>query len=97
MTGNSSSRATLHILNKAPEHPRHVACLHALAPADTLVLIENGVLSAAGTQLSLPCQLYALKADIEARALESAVGDIETIDYSELVQLTEKHEKIISW
>ena len=92
-----TSNSTLHILNKAPEHPRYQACIHALAPSDTLVLIENGVLSAAGNQLHAPCTLYALKADIDARALEAACENLNTIDYDELVQLTATHPKIISW
>ncbi|MFV8571010.1 sulfurtransferase complex subunit TusB [Marinobacter sp. SBS5] len=97
MTGNASSHPTLHILNKSPEHPRYNTCMQVLVPADTLVLIENGVLAAAGTQPEPPCQVFALAADIEARALESTCGDIKTIDYDGLVQLTANHEKIISW
>ena len=93
MTDNS----TLHILNKSPEHPRHKTCMQALAPSDTLVLIENGVLSVAGNQLNAPCTFYALKPDVEARALVTAYQDVNTIDYDELVQLTTKHSKIISW
>mgnify|MGYP001262580649 CR=1 FL=1 len=93
MTGNS----TLHLLNKAPEHPRYQTCINALSPSDTLVLIENGVLSAAGNRLHPPCKIYALKADIDARALEAACNNLNTIDYDELVQLTATHSKIISW
>ncbi len=91
------SNSTLHILNKAPEHPRHKTCTQALTPSDTLVLIENGVLSVAGNHLDAPCKLYVLKADTDARGLEAASEAITTINYDELVQLTTKHAKIISW
>ena len=93
MKGNS----TLHILNKTPEHPRYKTCIQALTPSDTLVLIENGVLSVAGNHRDAPCKLYALKADMDARGLEAASEVINTINYDELVQLTTNHAKIISW
>ncbi|MBJ6137804.1 sulfurtransferase complex subunit TusB [Marinobacter litoralis] len=88
---------TLHILNKTPEHPRYELCMQALLPSDTLVLIENGVLSIAGAQLNAPCKLYGLKADIAARALDTLYDSSNTVDFEGLVQLTQKHEKVISW
>ncbi|RMJ06249.1 Protein TusB [Marinobacter litoralis] len=71
--------------------------MQVLAQEDTLVLIENGVFAAAIAQPEFPCQVFALAADIKARALERSCGDIKTIDYDRLVQLTANHEKIISW
>ncbi|WP_372965124.1 sulfurtransferase complex subunit TusB [Marinobacter sp.] len=95
MTNNHHNSGTLHILNKAPEHPRFAACLEALSPSDTLVLIENAVLACAS--VPLPDQSLALTADIKARGLTASCEGIQTIGYGDLVQLTETHTKIISW
>ena len=79
----------LHILNKAPGHPRFSACLAALQPGDSLLLIEDGVLACADARTRWPeqVQLMALEADLEARGIAPMIG-ISTTDYSHWVTLT---------
>ncbi len=88
---------TLHIINKAPDHPRFSACLEALAEDDSLVLIENAVAALVFGELPLPT-CYALHQDVQARALsQSAEPAVKMIDYSGLVALTETHQRVVNW
>lgn len=88
---------TLHIINKAPDHPRFSACLQSLAGDDTLVLIENAVAALVYENLALP-PCYALHQDVNARALsQSSMPDVKIIDYAGLVALTETHQRIVNW
>ncbi|KPQ30134.1 MAG: protein of unknown function involved in oxidation of intracellular sulfur [Marinobacter excellens HL-55] len=88
---------TLHILNKAPGHPRFVACLAAMSNQDTLILIENAVLALPDTDTVLPRQTLALEPDLEARGLSGTAEPGQQISHQQLVQLTEQHPRIISW
>lgn len=94
---------TLHILNKAPDHPRFARCLAAMASDDALLLIENGVLALTAKGLSLPATPYALEADLTARALGNAGNALDGIthavgiDYREMVTLTAQATRVISW
>ncbi|XKH00775.1 sulfurtransferase complex subunit TusB [Marinobacter nauticus] len=96
MTRNQAQTSTLHILNKAPEHPRFEACLGALSPGDILVLSENAVLALPARQPGLPEGTLAVAADLAARSLEDGFAG-QAIGYAELVRLTEQHSRIISW
>lgn len=88
---------TLHIINKAPDHPRFSACLEALAENDSLVLIENAVTALVFDKLPLP-PCYALHPDVNARALsQSSMPGVKMIDYPGLVALTETHQRIVNW
>lgn len=93
----SQATGTLHILNKAPGHPRFFACLAALSDQDTLVLIEDAVLALPDTDTALPERTVALEPDLDARGLSGAAGTDQTISHQQLVQLTEQHPRIISW
>lgn len=94
---------TLHILNKAPGHPRFGSCLAAMGSDDALLLIENAVLALADKGLSLPGTPYALEADLTARALGNAGNALDgithavAIDYHEMVKLTAQATRVISW
>jgi tRNA 2-thiouridine synthesizing protein B len=90
--------ATLHILNKAPDHPRFQACLSAVTDGDTLLLTENAVLAAA-MKRSLPARVLVLRDDLEARGLSSdnIPEHIGSIDFAAFVDLTETTTRIISW
>ena len=79
----------LHILNKAPGHPRFNACLAAVQPGDSLLLVEDGVLACADARTRWPdqVQLMALAADLDARGIAPAAG-ISTTDYAQWVTLT---------
>jgi tRNA 2-thiouridine synthesizing protein B len=95
---------TLHILNKMAEHPRAAQCLSTLAIADTVLLIENAVLSAPEIAAAAPCPVFMLTADARARGLtaKSGAGAEATaaapqIGYEQMVQLSVLATRIISW
>ena len=96
MTSTQPANPTLHILNKPPGHPRFETCLQAIQDCDQLVLTENAVLALADRSVTLPAACKAMKADVDARALDEQARTA-TIDYAELVRLTAKHSRIISW
>lgn len=88
---------TLHITNKAPDHPRFRHCLNALKEGDRLILMEDAVLALADQQLTLPDASYALSADAQARAVANRVPAQQLIDYNSFVQLTATYSRIINW
>jgi len=92
----SHPKATLHILNKAPDHPRFGRCLSAIHADDLLVLTEDAVLAMADTSLRLPAHWQAIDADARARSIGTDHAG-KLIGYADLVQLTEHHSRIISW
>ncbi|MGM0952255.1 MAG: sulfurtransferase complex subunit TusB [Pseudomonadota bacterium] len=96
MTSPNQQTTTLHILNKAPEHPRFEACMNALCPEDILVLSESAVLALADQNAAIPENSLALAPDLAARGLE-ADFEKQAISYQDLVRLTEEHPRIISW
>jgi len=96
-----SRTATLHILNKSPDHRRTTECLAQIRAGDTLVLTENAVFSLVGGPLqALPANVdcVAIDADMQARGISAAgIVGAKTIDYNALVQLTVEHRHIINW
>lgn len=94
MTDNAA--ATLHILNKSPDHQRFRACLDAMAPGDVLLLIENAVIALADAGITLPEGTRALQADCEARGLATA-DKVEQVDYLGMTHLTDRFSRVISW
>jgi len=95
---------TLHILNKTAEHPRTAQCLTLLAPADTVLLIENAVLNAPEFAAAAPCPAFMLAADALARGLiaksgagTEPPGSTPQISYEQMVQLSALATRIISW
>ncbi|WP_289101710.1 sulfurtransferase complex subunit TusB [uncultured Marinobacter sp.] len=96
MASTQPANPTLHILNKPPGHPRFETCLQAIQDGDQLVLTENAVLALADHSVALPDACKAMKADVDARALDEQARTA-TIDYAELVRLTAEHSRIISW
>lgn len=97
MSDRKPAIGTLHLVNKAPDQPRFVACMQALSSHDVVVLAENAVLACADSGLTLPEHWLALEADVEARGLQSVCERARLIDYDGLVRLTENHHKIITW
>lgn len=92
-----ASTQTLHILNKAPDHPRFSACLAARRSGDTLLLVENAVLALAMPELRLPPGTHALSPDMQARAIDLPDSATKAIGYDDMVALTADSEKVISW
>jgi len=89
--------AQLHLINKAPEHPRFALALKAAAPGDPVVLLAAAEMALA-RQDSLPADLYVLKPDALARGLSPQLtARAREIGYPELVTLTEATSRIISW
>jgi len=88
---------TLHILNKPPEHSRYRLCLSAMGPEDLLLLIENGVLAVTQQPLVQRERFYALGPDLEARGLTEHTAQVQTISFTEMVELTLSAQKVISW
>ncbi|RBP21988.1 tRNA 2-thiouridine synthesizing protein B [Marinobacter pelagius] len=88
---------TLHILNKSPEHPRFARCLSIAGPADTILLIENGVLGLSTASASASGKVLALEPDMAARGIVSQSGTVETVDYDAMVALTARAQQVISW
>ena len=87
---------TLHILNKTPDHARFSECLGTMGPDDAIALTENGVLGLSASAALKTARVYALATDLNARGLSEPI-DATAIDYAELVNLSLKAERVISW
>ncbi len=99
---------TLHIINKSPTNDRSLLdCLHSLGTGDTILLINDavyalcceckvtiGLLNQLGEE-----KLFFLEEDIELRGikLNQVEFDYTEINYLEFVDLTTKHNPILSW
>lgn len=89
---------TLHILNKVPDHPRTVACRHALKPGDALLLTESAVLTIAASGDHNPgIPVYALAPDAVARGLGQCDTEATLVDFPAMVDLTAQAKNVISW
>ncbi|WP_263078966.1 sulfurtransferase complex subunit TusB [Endozoicomonas sp. Mp262] len=91
---------TLHLINK-PGQP-FTLCQQALAPDDSILLIEDGVylLQAAAEQIKkLACTVscYCLETDHLARGVTPSTLPVTAVDYGQFVHLTTEHDKVISW
>ncbi|MEO5339104.1 MAG: sulfurtransferase complex subunit TusB [Magnetococcus sp. MYC-9] len=95
----------LHTVNKSPFQNTSLAdCARLLRDDDVLLLLEDGVFAAqTGTQhtalvesLLQRVKVYALQADLKARAVTRLIPGIETTDYAGFVELVEKH-RVHSW
>lgn len=87
----------LHMINKAPDHPRFLQCLQALAAADTLLLTESAVLALADSAFAPPCPWFALATDVEARGLTATASQQRLLDTPGWVQMTVDHEQMMNW
>lgn len=98
MLSTLTSIPTLHILNKAPEHPRAVACGRSLKPGDTLLLTENAVLALAdNTYNEETIEVYALAPDVLSRGLSNCAQEAVLVNFTEMVELTAQAQNMISW
>jgi len=96
----------LNIVNKSPlERDSLGACLRLAAPG-AILLIEDAVYGAVrGTVVAARVQealgrfrIYALKADLEARAVADRVLDgVTVVDYGGFVDLVAEHRACQSW
>lgn len=95
---------TLHTLNCPPGHRQSEACLDALAPGDTLLLLGDGVYhalggsEAAGRLAQVPCPVCVLEAEARAAGLLARLADpVTVIDEDGFVALTEAHPRQLAW
>ncbi|MBU2955723.1 sulfurtransferase complex subunit TusB [Marinobacter sp. F3R08] len=88
---------TLHILNKAPDHPRATRCLEMISPDDGLLLIGGGVLFLSTGCLPDAAKVFALTADVDARGIGHLSGNTSMVDYTEMVALSLQAHRVISW
>ncbi|MBF0160828.1 MAG: sulfurtransferase complex subunit TusB [Magnetococcales bacterium] len=95
----------LHTVNKSPfQNTTLTDCARFIQDGDVLLLLEDGVFAAqVGTTHSALLEalvqrvkVYALQADLKARAITNLVPGIQITDYSGFVALVEEH-KIHSW
>jgi tRNA 2-thiouridine synthesizing protein B len=95
----------LYTVNKSPLMFGNLKSMLRIAPDDAPILLyEDGVYAAAkgATSEELIKQalerhpVYALQADLEARALPSLVEGIQVIDYEGFVELVEQHH-VVPW
>lgn len=95
----------LHTVNKSPFQNEGLdSCLRFAKDGDHILLLEDGVYAAmAGTAKEAQVKaalakysVYAIGADLKARAVTSVVDGVQIIDYAGFVTLVENH-KIHSW
>ncbi|HAT50142.1 MAG: sulfurtransferase complex subunit TusB [Magnetococcales bacterium] len=96
----------LHTVNKSPfQNMALENCLRFTQSGDVILLMEDGVYGAvSGTAksplvesaLAKKIKVYALGADLKARALGETIQGVEVTDYSGFVDLVEAN-RIHSW
>ncbi len=91
---------TLHILNTSPsDRNTFLSCSNALVEDDTLLLIEDGtywLLPQHRADLArIPARVVALSPDRQARGIEAE--NSPEVDDAGFVELTVKHERVVSW
>ena len=96
----------LHTVNKSPfQNSTLESSLRFINSGDVLLLIEDGVYGAtAGSNksavvegaLKSGIEVYALSADLKARALTNLIEGVQITDYAGFVDFVEKH-KTHSW
>ena len=96
----------LHIVNKSSfERNSLQSCLNVIDDKSVILLIEDGVISAANNanssmlaNLAANGRVFALRGDVEARGISSKVADnIQLVDYAGFVDLLEKYGTSVSW
>lgn len=90
----------LHTVNKSPFSNNSLeSCLRFSQAGDPILLLEDGVYAAqAGTDLSRLVEgalqqheVYAISADLKARALSQVIPGVKVCGYEGFVELVEKH------
>lgn len=93
--------STLHTVNKPGQALE--LCLRSLLLGDSILLIEDGVyaLFEASEVLSDVLRnvpVFVLQADVMARGVTNRDQlNITAVDYTGFVELTETHDKVMSW
>lgn len=96
----------LHTVNKSSfERNSLQSCLNTIDDNSVILLIEDGVISAANhgkasmlADLAAQGRVYALQGDVEARGISSKLADnIKLVDYAGFVDLVVEHGTAVSW
>ncbi|ABL02582.1 DsrH family protein [Candidatus Ruthia magnifica str. Cm (Calyptogena magnifica)] len=96
----------LHTVNKSSfERNSLKSCLNTIDDISVILLIEDGVISAAKNinslmiaDLAAQGRIYALQGDVEARGISSKLADnIKLVDYAGFVDLVVEHGTVVSW
>lgn len=93
---------SLHIVNHSPyTHSTLSDCLAHIGESDVILLIEDGVYAIQhalyqDTQATSPNKIYVLKNDMLIRGVDITPA-INTVNYNEMVTLTEHFHPIQSW
>ncbi len=96
----------LHIVNKSSfERNSLKSCLNTIDDTSIILLIEDGVISAANNvnsymlaDLAADSRVFALQEDIDARGISSKVADnIKLVDYAGFVDLVVEQGTAVSW
>ncbi|MBB3046555.1 sulfur relay protein TusB/DsrH [Litorivivens lipolytica] len=89
--------AILHLVQQSPTASSALRdCLAVAGPADSIVLMHDGVYAAMEKPSAHTC--YALQSDLEERGLQGRTDPAVTlIDYSGLVELCDQHRHNLSW
>ena len=96
----------LHTVNKSSfERNSLQSCLNTIDDTSVILLIEDGVISAAKNanspmlaDLATQGRVYALQGDVDARGISSKVADnIKLVDYAGFADLVVEHGTAVSW
>jgi len=99
---------TLNVVNKSPFEKRSLEqCLKRIGQGDSVLLIEDAVVSAAvGTEIESQItaaandiDFFVLQPDLDARGLADAnlVNSVAPVDYAGFVELVVNHDRVHSW
>ncbi|MDH4199316.1 MAG: sulfurtransferase complex subunit TusB [Spirochaetia bacterium] len=95
----------LHTVNKSPlVNSSLEQCIEFLAKDEPILLYEDAVYAAqAGTRFEIKIQallktnpVYALQADLKARAVNNIINGVKIVDYNGFVDLVAEH-KVQNW
>ncbi|MCL1060203.1 sulfurtransferase complex subunit TusB [Shewanella gelidimarina] len=91
----------LHHIQSSPMQSSALkTCLRYIDPSDTILLSGNAVnclLTQEWQQRLSPYKLMLLADDVIARGLQARLSAYKHIDYSDFVEQTLTHKKVISW
>ena len=90
----------LHTVNKSPfSNTALESCLRFIQDGDVLLLLEDGVYAAAAStsksqliaDMLKTHAVYAIRADVKARGIDTLIDGVKLADYNDFVKLLEDH------
>lgn len=89
----------LHVLNKAPDHPRFNRCLETMSDGDRLILMESGLFALTPERVDPRLktrQIAALAPDAEDLSTHPDI-DVSVLDYGDFIALICEHGSPVMW